>query len=79
MTARPTGSMREAMPGVAAFVDELREAFGAAYVNGIIRAGLAGAPEAFYAKEGDSELGTPWDMSGGVEPCVVRKSRSDER
>lgn len=71
--------MRDAMPVVAAFVDEMREVFGAGYVNGIIRAGLGGAPEAFYAKEGDAELGTPWDSSGGVEPCVVRDTRKSER
>lgn len=77
-TPKPNGHLRDRMPGVAAFVDEMREAFGTAYVNGIIRGGIAGAPESFYAQEGDAEIGTPWDSSGGVEPCVVRGNRRGE-
>ena len=51
------GSMREAMPAVTAFVDNLRAAFGAEYINGAIRQGLRGRP-VFWASEGGHELGT---------------------
>lgn len=51
------GSMRQDMPTVAAFVDDLRAAFGRDYIDGAIRAGLQGRP-VFWAQEGGHELGT---------------------
>jgi hypothetical protein len=50
-------SLRDQMPQVTAFVDDLRAAFGAGEIDGAIRAGLRGRPF-FYAREGDHELGT---------------------
>ncbi len=58
------GSMREQMPQTAAFIDALREAFGADQIDPSIRLGVAGAPGKFHAVEGGHELGTPF----GVEP-----------
>lgn len=53
-------SMREQMPQTAAFIDSLREAFGADMINEQIRRGLAGEPT-FHAIEAGHELGTPVD------------------
>lgn len=56
---------RTAMPGVAAFVDQLRKAFGADYINAIMQRGIRGEP-VFHAKENGFEIGTPL-----TEPKVV--------
>lgn len=49
-------SLRDAMPDTAAFVDALRDAFGAAVVDASIRAGLAGQTT-FYAEEAGRPVG----------------------
>jgi len=48
--------LREAMPTVAAWIDELREAFGADSINAAIRNGLAGGDH-FHASENGHEIG----------------------
>lgn len=65
MSEQGNGSMREAMPAVAAFIDGLREAFGADQVDPSIRAGLRGEPNRFHAREGAHELGTAFDRPVG--------------
>lgn len=50
-------SLRDEMPGVTAFIDDLRAAFGRDYIDGMVRAGMKGAP-VFWAAEGGHELGT---------------------
>ena len=50
-------SLRDAMPATAAFIDALREAFGADMVNAAIRAGIDGQPT-FWASENGQEVGT---------------------
>lgn len=55
------GRMRSAMPTVAGWIDELRQAFGADQVDPSIRAGLRGEPNKFWAKEGGHQLGVPFD------------------
>ena len=55
--------MRQTMPTVAAWIDELREAFGADGINAAIRNGVAGGA-AFYATEGGQTLGCE-AMPGG--------------
>jgi hypothetical protein len=50
-------SLRDEMPGVTAFIDDLRAAFGREYIDGMVRAGMKGAP-VFWAAEGGHELGT---------------------
>lgn len=54
-------SMRTEMPGTAAFIDAMREAFGADMINDQIRKGMKGEPT-FYASENGHELGTPWQQ-----------------
>lgn len=48
---------KEKMPQVAAFVDELVDAFGKDVIHGQIRKGLAGEPT-FWATENGHEIGT---------------------
>ncbi|NHZ84184.1 hypothetical protein F2P44_33800 [Massilia sp. CCM 8695] len=52
------GSMREQMPMVAEFIDDLRSAFGADYIDSILREGMRGKP-VFYATENGHTVGTP--------------------
>lgn len=49
--------LRDTMPTVAGFIDEMRDAFGAAEINDNIRAGMGGALT-FYATENGVEVGT---------------------
>lgn len=51
-------NLRAEMPTVAAWIDQLREAFGADQVNPSIKAGINGQPT-FWAKENGQEVGTP--------------------
>jgi hypothetical protein len=58
------------MPTVAAWIDQLRDAFGSDVIHNAIRAGQAGEPT-FYASENGHELGTPllknvnpWKLEG---------------
>jgi hypothetical protein len=48
--------LRQTMPTVAAWIDELREAFGADAINPAIRNGVAGGAQ-FYAEEGGQTIG----------------------
>lgn len=51
------GSLRGEMPLTAAFIDSLREAFGADSIDAQIRRGMRGEP-VFYASENGHEIGT---------------------
>lgn len=51
---------RAAMPTVAAWIDDLREAFGAEVINPALVRGTRGEPDQFHAREGELELGTPF-------------------
>jgi hypothetical protein len=51
-------NMRESMPKVAAWIDDLRSAFGAEDINAAMRFRMAGVP-VFYASEGGHQVGTP--------------------
>lgn len=57
--------LREAMPTVATWIDELREAFGADTINSAIRNGMAGGTH-FYAEECGQQIGCE-AIPGGVE------------
>ena len=57
--------LRQAMPTVAAWIDELRAAFGAESINPAIRNGMAGGTQ-FFAQENGHTLGCE-AMPGGVE------------
>lgn len=50
--------LRQAMPQVTAFIDNLRAAFGAEAIDAAIKAGIAGH-QTFHAKENGHEIGTP--------------------
>lgn len=53
------------MPQVSAWIDDLREAFGAELINDRIRRGLTGEP-VFFAEEGGIARGTRVCVPGGV-------------
>jgi len=55
MSSKP--SLRTEMPGVTAFIDSLREAFGKESIDGQIRKGMKGEPT-FWASENGHEIGT---------------------
>ncbi len=71
------GSMREQMPVVAALIDELRKAFGADYINGIMLAAVKRGEPVFWASEAGHTIGTPLLEGTRVvkdergTPCVV--------
>lgn len=50
------------MPESAAWIDELRHAFGPDEINRAIRAGMKGEP-VFHAVENGHELGTPMETA----------------
>lgn len=50
--------LREKMPEIAAWVDQMVDAFGKDCVHGQIRRGLAGEPT-FFAQENGHAVGTP--------------------
>ena len=52
-------SLRDKMPRTAAFIDNLRDAFGKAEIDAQIRKGMAGLPGHFHARENGHEVGTP--------------------
>ena len=52
------GRLREVMPHTAAFIDQMREAFGREAIDNIIANGMAGRP-GFHAIENGLEIGTP--------------------
>jgi hypothetical protein len=58
-----SGSMRDRMPATAAFIDDLRAAFGTEQINGAISSGIKGRPH-FWASENGNELGTWWPACG---------------
>lgn len=51
------GSMREQMPTVAAWIDQMRAAFGKEHIDRQIQAGMKGQP-VFYASENGHTVGT---------------------
>ncbi len=53
--------MRQAMPQVASWIDDLRNAFGSDAVEHGIKRGMGGEPNQFHAQEAGHELGTPFE------------------
>lgn len=65
-------SLREQMPVVTAFIDNMREAFGTEFMNDIIKRGGRGEP-VFWASENGIEYGTKMgDRSKQLE--IMRNS-----
>lgn len=62
------GRMRQAMPTVAGWIDELRGVFGADQVEPSVRAGMRGEASKFWARERGIELGTPFEEGRRVQP-----------
>ena len=62
MSATAT-NLRQQMPQTAAFIDALRDAFGAEGINASIKRGMSGQG-GFWAKEGGFEVGTKPGNSG---------------
>lgn len=52
-----TKPLRQSMPETAAFIDAMRDAFGAEMINAAIKAGIDGQPT-FYASENGQQIGT---------------------
>ena len=64
---KPT-DMRQSMPKTAEWVNRMRAERGAAFVNGCIKAAMAGVPGRFYAIENGYVLGTPF---AATEPMAA--------
>lgn len=69
--------LRAAMPLCAAFIDEMREAFGAEEINAQVKLGMQGA-QTFHASENGIEVGTPahsFDTLRGItlDRMVIRE------
>ena len=56
--------MRDQMPIAAAFIDDLRTAFGTEQINGAIRSAIKDGRPHFWARENGNELGTWWPACG---------------
>lgn len=65
MSQQKPKPLRQTMPTVAAWIDELREAFGADGVNAAIRNGVAGGTH-FYAEEGGQAIGCEASLGSHV-------------
>lgn len=70
-------NLRQTMPAVAGWIDELRTAFGAEGINASIRAGLQGQPT-FWASEGSVEVGTR-DTRTGITLDQIRLEADDRQ
>ena len=68
-------NLRQDMPLITAFIDDLRAAFGAEHINPIIKSGIDGTP-GFWAQEGGFQVGTQAKSAGASIPLshmVVRR------
>jgi len=64
------------MPTVTAWIDGLRDVFGRADIDAVIRSGIRGVP-GFHARENGIEVGTappPARVEVGSEQMVIKKS-----
>lgn len=62
------GQLRQTMPTITAWLDDMRQAFGEETINAAIRGGLSGRPT-FFAEEGGVQIGTPRPEPYGT--CTV--------
>ncbi len=65
-------NLRDEMPIVTAWIDDMRAAFGKAYIDSIIREGMQGKPS-FFASENGHEVGTRWVKK--PEPNIAKNRR----
>jgi hypothetical protein len=54
------GRLRDQMPTITAFIDELRAVFGKEGIDQAIARGMRGEPDQFYASENGITIGTPF-------------------
>jgi hypothetical protein len=65
-------NLRHADPAFAAFVDDLRDVFGAEGINATMKKGVAGIPGCFYYNGPAGEVGTPsLPIAAGKEISVA--------
>lgn len=79
MVSTPAKPLRQSMPAVAAWIDDLRAAFGTAEIDGQIRRGIAGEP-VFHAQEGGHSVGTraiPRGRAVSLADMVIEKPKKD--
>jgi hypothetical protein len=71
--SKPVKPMREAMPGVAAFIDAMSATFGREAIVQAMRAGGNDAKDGrgnnFWATEGGQVIGNPWSPWPRTGPC----------
>jgi hypothetical protein len=63
-------NLREEMPQVTAFIDRLRNTFGRANIDDVIRRGMKGEP-VFFASENGHTIGTDWPDVKPPSPLVA--------
>ena len=80
-------NLRNEMPAVTAFIDDMRAALGAEMINAAIKAGIAGQ-QTFHASENGHEVGTriPYDANKAVSlsdinlgPMNVKAAKAESR
>lgn len=67
--------MREAMPEIAAWVDDLRAAFGRETIGNLIRASVHDRVPGFYARENGQEIGVRPEVPENVWRCEGLEDR----
>jgi hypothetical protein len=67
--------MRETMPEIAGWIDDLRAAFGAPMIEGIIRESVRDGAPGFYACENGHEVGVQPELSESVWRCEGLEDR----
>lgn len=67
--------MRDRMPQVTEWIDDLRAAFGRDQIDGVIREGMRGR-KCFWASENGNEIGTWWPRIGGRDDGTAGDGRS---
>lgn len=73
------GSMRDAMPTVAAWIDDLRDAFGAELIDGQIRKAIRDGLPTFHAVENGHEVGVQAPQVRGITADKLVLISSEER
>jgi hypothetical protein len=72
--SKPVKPMREAMPGVAAFIDAMSATFGREAIVQAMRDGArdaeGGRGNNFWATEGGQVIGNPWSPWPRTGPCM---------
>ena len=73
------GSLRDSLPEIAQWIDDLRAAFGREPVDEAIRRGMRGENGFCVRRNGQVVVGTPLTYGPGVPVSDERKVRRDER